>query len=59
MARQCSVAAIKQQSLDKVPIGWEEAPKQLAGPEDGLGVESQGLLSKELEKVMIGSDEDK
>ena len=59
MARQCLVAAIKQQSLDKVPIRREEALQQLAKPEDGLGIESQVLLSEELERVMISLDEDK
>ena len=29
------------------------------GPEVGLGIESQGVLSEELEKIMIGQDEEK
>ena len=29
------------------------------GPEVGLGIKFQGVLSEELEKIMIGQDEEK
>ena len=29
------------------------------GPKVGLGIESQAMLSEELEKIMIGQDEEK
>lgn len=59
MAKQCLVVAIGQQSLDKVSTALEEAPLQLTNTEDELRTTLQGLLFKELEKVMIGSDGDK
>ena len=59
MTKECLVVAIKQQSLDEVPIKMEEASQQLANLEARLESEPQGLLFEELERVMISSDEDK
>ena len=59
MARQCLIVAITQQSASQAVVEEEQIPQQSMGPEVGLGIESQGVLSEELEKIMIGQDEEK
>ena len=58
---QCLVAAIRHQSYYKDSLGLEEVPYQLITreSEDLHGVEERGLQCEELEKVIIGSDEDR
>ena len=65
VARQCLVAAIRQQSMDKTSVKGEEAPQQLTCPEGECRAESQKLLfedskkiPEELERSLIDTNKD-
>ena len=59
MAWQCLRAAITRQPAGQAVVEEERIPQQSKGPEVGLGTESQGVLSEEMEKVLSGQDEER